>query len=59
MRLHREIGRKVAAAAEELGVEFLLVSRGDSTLRGHYPAETESLRAVSYTHLDVYKRQVE
>ena len=44
VRLHREIGRKVAAAAEELGVEFLLVSRGDSTLRGHYPAETESLR---------------
>lgn len=25
-------------------MEFLLVSRGDSTLRGHYPAETESLR---------------
>ena len=34
VRLHREIGRKVAAAAEELGGEFLLVSRGDSTLRG-------------------------
>lgn len=44
VRMHREIGRKVAAAAEELGVEFLFVSRGDSTLRGHYPAETESLR---------------
>ncbi len=44
VRLHREIGRKVAAAAEELGGGFLLVSRGDSTLRGHYPAETESLR---------------
>ena len=41
---HREIGEHLAAASEETGVPFLLVSRGDSTLRGHYPLETETLR---------------
>ncbi len=30
--------------SEETGRDFLLVSRGDSTLRGHYPAETDALR---------------
>ena len=34
VRLHREIGRKVAAAAEELGVAFLHVSRGGFYFEG-------------------------
>ena len=30
--------------AKEYGKKFVLISRGDSTLRGHYPLETEVLR---------------
>lgn len=44
---HREIARTVAEAARETGVDYLLVSRGDSTLRGHYPLETETLRRAT------------
>lgn len=43
-RAHREIAENLLAASEKTGVPFLLVSRGDSTLRGHYPLETQTLR---------------
>ena len=45
-RVHREIARNVADVAADLGQEYLIVSRGDSTLRGHYPLETELLAEV-------------
>eukprot|EP00441_Pelagodinium_beii_P001905 CAMPEP_0197696254 /NCGR_PEP_ID=MMETSP1338-20131121/116403_1 /TAXON_ID=43686 ORGANISM="Pelagodinium beii, Strain RCC1491" /NCGR_SAMPLE_ID=MMETSP1338 /ASSEMBLY_ACC=CAM_ASM_000754 /LENGTH=111 /DNA_ID=CAMNT_0043279345 /DNA_START=19 /DNA_END=350 /DNA_ORIENTATION=- len=40
-----EIGRNLAAAAKDAGLGPLtsVVSRGDSTLRGHYPAETDAI----------------
>lgn len=41
---HRLIGERVVKASRESGIPFLIISRGDSTLRGHYPAETETLR---------------
>lgn len=43
-KAHREIAQRVDAAAKEAGMEYVIVSRGDSTLRGHYPLETELLR---------------
>lgn len=42
--LHRELAKNLLAAAETCGREILLISRGDSTLRGHFPLETETLR---------------
>ena len=36
-KVHREIARNVADVAADLGREYLIVSRGDSTLRGLYP----------------------
>ena len=42
--VHMEIAEYLAQASLETGRPFLLVSRGDSTLRGHYPLETETLR---------------
>ena len=45
-RVHRDIGRTIAAAARAQGRDFILISRSDSTLRGHYPLETETLKAV-------------
>lgn len=38
-----EIATNLARAARESGREFDLISRGDSTLRGHYPVETDAL----------------
>lgn len=40
---HRTIAARVAAEARRTGKEFMLISRSDSTLRGHYPLETETL----------------
>lgn len=40
----REIGENLAAAAEEQNRNCLVICRGDSTLRGHYPLETQTLR---------------
>ena len=41
--LGRTIGRNLAAASAQTGREVVVVSRSDSTLRGHYPAETDAL----------------
>lgn len=45
-KAHLEIAANVDTAAKEAGMEYLIISRGDSTLRGHYPLETELLRKV-------------
>ena len=45
-KAHREIGRRVDQTAKEMRLEYLIVSRGDSTLRGHYPLETGLLKEV-------------
>lgn len=41
--LHREIARNLLISAA--GQPFTIISRSDSTLRGHYPAETDTLNA--------------
>ena len=42
-RLNGEVGRSLATVAERLGLALRLISRSDSTLRGHYPAEVTAL----------------
>jgi len=42
-RVNREAVAAVAAAARAGGHGFVIASRSDSTLRGHYPAETDVL----------------
>lgn len=44
VQVHQEIARNALAAAQRAGVELMIISRGDSTLRGHYPLETRTLR---------------
>lgn len=46
VQVHREIAQNLMEASGKAGTDFLLVSRGDSTLRGHYPVETQTLREV-------------
>lgn len=45
-KAHTEIARNLLAASRKTGRDFLIVSRSDSTLRGHYPLETETLRGI-------------
>lgn len=40
---NRAIAAELAAASRATGRAFALISRSDSTLRGHYPAETDTL----------------
>ena len=55
---HYRAGRYIARAAENLGRSVFIVASGDLShkLRGDGPYGY-SVQAVSYTHLDVYKRQ--
>ena len=46
-KAHREIAQNAAQVAREFGMDYLIISRGDSTLRGHYPLETDLLREVT------------
>ncbi|MDF2878079.1 MAG: hypothetical protein K0S30_1175 [Clostridia bacterium] len=41
---HQEIISRVEKIAKETCKEYLIMSRSDSTLRGHYPLETELLK---------------
>jgi len=44
--LHKEIAARVVKISKELQMDFMLISRADSTLRGHYPLETMTLRQM-------------
>jgi len=44
--INRQIGQNLAIAGRRAGCAFAVVSRGDSTLRGHYPQETDALAAA-------------
>ena len=44
-KAHHEIAAVVDQVAKETGREYIFISRSDSTLRGHYPLETELLKA--------------
>ena len=44
-KVHHEIAKIVDEVAKEHNREYLILSRGDSTLRGHYPLETEILKS--------------
>ncbi|MGD6942741.1 four-carbon acid sugar kinase family protein [Cytobacillus gottheilii] len=43
---HEEIAQRVQEVSAEEGIPYILISRGDSTLRGHYPLETETLKTT-------------
>lgn len=43
---HKTIAATIVKVAERLNQDFVIVSRGDSTLRGHFPLETEVLKTT-------------
>ncbi len=54
--VHQDIARRVHEISVQEGIPYLLVSRADSTLRGHYPIETETMKntieEISNTRFD-------
>lgn len=46
-RVHVEIAERAEIVSQETGMDYMIISRGDSTLRGHYPLETRLLRDVA------------
>lgn len=44
--VHKEIAAVVDEVAKESGKEYIFISRSDSTLRGHFPLETQLLKEV-------------
>ncbi|MRG84977.1 four-carbon acid sugar kinase family protein [Salinibacillus xinjiangensis] len=51
-QVHRDIAERVARVAQKHDQPYLIISRGDSTLRGHYPLETEVLKEASDQRID-------
>jgi uncharacterized protein YgbK (DUF1537 family) len=43
-KLHKEVAHNTTAISKKLGIPFIIINRSDSTLRGHFPLETEILR---------------
>lgn len=51
--MNREIAENLAAAAQRLNQDFDVVSRSDSTLRGHYPREVQALKSALENRLEI------
>lgn len=45
-QVHQEIATRICKISQETGKKFVIISRSDSTLRGHYPLETETMANV-------------
>jgi Uncharacterized protein conserved in bacteria len=43
-KAHKEIALNITEVAKKLNKDFVVISRSDSTLRGHYPLETKVLK---------------
>jgi uncharacterized protein YgbK (DUF1537 family) len=52
--LNAEVGRNLRAASADTGRAFAVVSRSDSTLRGHFPGEVDSLVDSLETDFDAW-----
>jgi uncharacterized protein YgbK (DUF1537 family) len=53
-QMNREIAHNVARVARQRGVEPVVVSRSDSTLRGHYPGEVAALSDALEEELGIH-----
>lgn len=50
IKAHTEIANTVAKVGADLNKEYIIMSRSDSTLRGHYPLETKLLKDIEMEH---------
>ncbi len=49
-QVHTDIAKRVSDVAKATGKDFIIISRSDSTLRGHYPLETKTLKETLETN---------
>lgn len=52
-KAHKEIAVNITEVAKKLNKDFIVISRSDSTLRGHYPLETKLLKDTIEANSDV------
>lgn len=52
--LNAEIGANLLAASQQTGQEIAVISRSDSTLRGHFPGEIQALAEALQTDFDAW-----
>ncbi|MBP2658596.1 MAG: hydroxyacid dehydrogenase/reductase-like protein [Firmicutes bacterium] len=52
-QIHREIALQILMAAKKCKKEFIIISRSDSTLRGHYPLETQIIKETIESNSDI------
>lgn len=56
IRVHREIAENIVQMSKETGKDFVIICRGDSTLRGHYLLEldvlSEAIQELTGTDID-------
>ena len=50
--VHKLIAERIVAESKKTGKDFIIISRSDSTLRGHYPLKTEILRKTVEANTD-------
>ena len=53
-RLSENLARNLEAAAQKTGASYDIISRSDSTLRGHFPAELHALETALQTRFDAW-----
>ena len=51
--INEGIANNIARVADELSIDVEIISRSDSTLRGHYPVEVETLKSVLKERLNI------
>jgi len=54
IRINIQIAERLKKAAEKINCDIILISRGDSTLRGHFPAEILALEEGGKSIYDGY-----
>lgn len=52
-KAHKEIALNITEVAKNLNKDFIVISRSDSTLRGHYPLETKVLKETIEANSEV------
>jgi uncharacterized protein YgbK (DUF1537 family) len=51
--IHKKIAENISEVSKNTKKDFILISRSDSTLRGHYPLEIDTLKSVFLKNLNI------
>ena len=54
INIHHDIAMNIMEVAKRKNIDFIIISRSDSTLRGHYPLETQVLKQCIEENSDIH-----